>query len=65
MITKRQLGIGLILLALAALAGITVLEWLGAGSFEGIGPLQRLAYLASGLTLLIGLSLLPLGDRPA
>ena len=65
MITKRQLGIGLILLSLFAVAGSFVIDFLGAGQFQGIGPAQRLALIAAGAVFLVGLTLLPLGDRPA
>jgi hypothetical protein len=38
---------------------------MGGGQFSGIGPAQRVALLAAGVLVLVGLSLLPLGDRPA
>jgi hypothetical protein len=41
------------------------MDLLGAGQFQGIGPAQRRALLAAGAAVLLGLSLLPLGDRPA
>ncbi len=40
-------------------------DLLGATQFEGIGPAQRLALLVGGVVILVGLSLLPLGNRPA
>jgi len=63
--TKRQLGLSIIGLAVTAAIGITAVDLVGAGNFKGIGPAQRLALLASGVALLLGLSLIPLGDRPA
>ena len=41
------------------------IEWLGAGNFQGIGPLQRLALIGAGAIVLVGISLIPLGNRPA
>jgi hypothetical protein len=65
MITKKQLGIGFILLGIAAIIGTFVVDLLGAGQFQGVGPAQKLALAADGLVILIGVSLLPLGDKPA
>jgi hypothetical protein len=65
MITKKQLGIGFILLGIAAIIGTFVVDLLGAGQFQGVGPAQKLALAAAGLVILIGVSLLPLGDKPA
>lgn len=65
MITKRMLGIGFILLGLLGVAVMFVRDLTGSAEFEGIGPTQRLAILAGGAVVLVGLSLLPLGDRPA
>jgi hypothetical protein len=64
-ITKRLLGIGFVLLGIGAIAGMFVLDWLGAGQFQGIGPVQQKAMLAAGVSILVGLTLIPLGDRPA
>jgi hypothetical protein len=64
-ITKRQLGIGLILISLAALVGSFAFDYLGGGQFQGIGPAQRLDLFAASAMFLVGLSLLPLGDHPA
>jgi hypothetical protein len=64
-ITKRQLGIGFILISLAAVVGSFAFDLLGGGQFQGIGPAQRIALIAASIVLLVGLSLLPLGDRPA
>jgi hypothetical protein len=65
MITKRQLGIGFILLGVVAIIATFAVDWLGAGNFQGIGPAQRLALMGAGLVIVVGLTLLPLGDRPA
>jgi len=65
MITKKQLGIGFILLGVAAIIGTFVVDMLGAGQFQGVGPAQKLALAAAGVVILVGVSLLPLGDKPA
>jgi len=65
MVTKRQLGLLFILLGIGAAVAMFGMDILGAGQFQGIGPAQRRALLAAGAAVLVGLSLLPLGDRPA
>jgi hypothetical protein len=65
MITKRQLGILFILLGAAALLAVLAVELLEAGRHRGVGPMQQIALAAAGLTILVGLSLWPLGNRPA
>lgn len=65
MVTKRQLGLLFILLGISAAVAMFGMDVLGAGQFQGIGPAQRRALLAAGAAVLVGLSLLPLGDRPA
>lgn len=65
MVTKRQLGLLFILLGVGAIAAMFAIDLLGAGQFQGIGPAQRRALLAAGAAVLVGLSLLPLGGRPA
>jgi lipopolysaccharide export LptBFGC system permease protein LptF len=63
--TKQQLGFCFIVLAVTAAIGITVIDLVGASNFDGVGPAQRLALLACAAAFLLGLSLIPLGDRPA
>ncbi len=65
MITKRQLGYIFIIISLTAIVGSFIFDLLGGGQFQGIGPSQRLGLGAAILLFLIGLSLIPLGDRPA
>jgi hypothetical protein len=65
MVSKRQLGIGLMIIGTLVFIGTLAVDLLGAGNFSGIGPYQRLALIGSGLTFFMGMTLLPLGDRPA
>ena len=65
MITKRMVGIVLALLGSAIAIGTFAVDAVGAGKWQGLGPAQKLT-LAVGLTVaLVGLSLIPLGDRAA
>ncbi len=64
-LTKRQLG-GLILGGGLLLACVALgADLVGAGRFNGLGPAQRQALAAAGLLIALGLSLVPLGNRPA
>lgn len=65
MISKRQLGLLFIGLGAAAVLGSFAVDLVGAGQFQGIGPAQQRILIVSGLVVLVGLTLLPLGDRPA
>jgi hypothetical protein len=65
MITKRHLGITLLILGLAAVVIVLAVDWIGAGEFSGMGPVQRLALMAGLGVTILGLSLIPFGDRPA
>ncbi len=62
---KRQLGYIIIALGVLAIVGSFVNDLIGAGNFQGIGPTQRLAIFGAIGVILLGASLLPLGDRPA
>lgn len=63
--TKRQLGILMIAAGLGLVLLLFAADLLGTSQFNGVGPVQRLAVGAALVTILIGLTLLPLGDRPA
>ncbi len=63
--TKRQLGNAFIALGILAITGLFGLDLVRAGQYAGIGPAQKQAMIAAGLMILVGVSLLPLGDRPA
>jgi hypothetical protein len=65
MVTKRQLGLIFILLGVGAAAGMFIIDLLQAGQYQGIGPAQQRALILAGISVLLGLTLLPLGDRPA
>ena len=65
MMSKRLLGIILLAVGLIAVLGILAVDWIGVGRFGGIGPVQKIALAAGALVVLLGLSLIPLGDRPA
>ncbi len=64
-LSKRQVGwLTLSLGAVLVLAALSA-DLVGAGRFGGLGPVQRQALAAGGLLVVFGLSLLPLGNRPA
>lgn len=63
--TKRQLGFTFIAIGVLGVLGLFGMDLLGAGQFQGIGPAQRLALLGMGSIILVGITLLPLGNRPA
>ena len=64
-LTKRQLGL-LIIAGGMALAAVTLaVNLFGLGRFNGFGPAKQLALIGAGAIIVFGLSLVPLGDRPA
>ncbi len=63
--TKKQLGLIFIALGVLGVLGLFGIDLVGAGQFNGIGPTQRLGLLAAGALILLGATLLPLGDKPA
>lgn len=65
MITKRQLGLIFVTLGGLGLVGLLAIDWVRAGNYGGIGPMQRLGMFAAAAFLLVGLTLLPLGHKPA
>ena len=65
MITKRLVGIALALLGLAMAGGAVAVDLVGAGKWNGLGPAQQAAIVVGAVVCLVGLSLIPLGDRPA
>lgn len=65
MMTKRQLGLLFIVMGVGAMLAMFAIDLIGAGQFQGIGPAQRRALVVAGLAILVGATLLPLGNRPA
>jgi hypothetical protein len=63
--TKRQLGLSFVVLGATVIIALFAADLVGAARFQGVGPTQRLALLAAGVLFLVGLSLIPLGDKPA
>ena len=65
MITKRQLGLIFIALGGVGLVGLLAIDLVRVGQYSGIGPMQRLGLFAAAAFLLVGLTLLPFGNKPA
>lgn len=65
MITKRQLGLGFIAAGLVIGLGIAGVDFIGAGRSPEFGPTQRLGLGVAAAIILLGVTLLPLGQRPA
>ena len=63
-VTKRQLGIGMVLLGLTIISGVLVLDYSVLSQYEGLGATLWLIYGLAGAFLLVGLTLIPLGNRP-
>ena len=64
-LTKRQLGLLIVAGGVLLVAGTLAVNLLGLGHFNGLGPAKQLALLGAGALILFGLSLVPLGKRPA
>lgn len=64
-LTKRHLGILLLLAGVVGFLGILAVDLLDIGREGGIGPTQQIALGLCVLVALVGLSLLPLGNDPA
>ena len=65
MITKRQLGIIILVLSLLTIAGVVGVDVLGAGRWGGLGPLQQIGIGLGATAAVVGLILIRLGNRPA
>lgn len=63
-VTKRQLGVGMALIGLATICGLLVLDQLGLSQHNGSGATQWLIYILAGTFSVVGLTLIPLGNRP-
>lgn len=64
-ISKRQLGIILLLIGFVGSIGILAIDMLGGGQQGGIGPAQMFALGIMVVVALVGLTLIPLGNTPA
>jgi len=65
MVTKRQLGIIVILVSLLVVLGVVAVDFIGAGKWSGFGPLQRAGIGLSLAAIAVGCILVRLDDRPA
>ncbi len=64
-LTKRHLGLLLVVIGVAGFVGILGIDVLDVGREGGIGPAQQLALAGCAALALLGLTLIPLGDTPA
>ena len=64
-VTKRQLGIFLVIIGIFGAIGILAIDIVNAGQQGGIGPAQAFALAIMILVAIVGLSLIPLGSTPA
>ncbi|MBN1813454.1 MAG: hypothetical protein JXA14_16575 [Anaerolineae bacterium] len=65
MVTKRQLGIIVIVVTLLGVAGIIGVDVVGAGEWSGFGPLQQMGVGIGVVGVIVGVVLILLGNRPA
>lgn len=65
MVTKRQLGIIVIMVTFLGVAGIIGVDVVGAGEWSGFGPLQQIGVIAGVVGVIAGVILILLGNRPA
>lgn len=65
MVTKRQLGIAVVLLGSLLVLGTLAVDVVGAGKWGGFGPLQRFGIGLGLASVAVGYVLVRLGDRPA
>jgi hypothetical protein len=63
--TKRQIGWLLVIGDVVGALGILALNLIRHKPVSEIGPAQQLVFVLFAVGLLIGLSLIPLGDAPA
>jgi hypothetical protein len=63
-LTKRHLGVLLVLAGIAALVMVFGVEIVRSGPSR-FGTLQKIGVLLSAASVVVGLTLWPLGDRPA
>ncbi len=64
-VTKRQLGIAFVAIGIVGILGVLAIDILQVGRQGGIGPAQAFALFVMVALLIVGLTLIPLGDAPA
>lgn len=64
-LTKRHLGLLLLIGGAAAFVAILAIDIVDVGREGGIGPAQQIALGASVLVALVGLTLIPIGSQDA
>jgi hypothetical protein len=64
-LSKRLLGVLLLVGGAAAFLGILAIDLLDVGREGGIGPAQQIALAGAVLVAIVGVTLIPLGDHPA
>ena len=65
MVTKRQLGIIVVVITFLGVAGIVGVDVAGAGEWSGFGPLQQMGIGIGVVGIIVGVILILLGNRPA
>jgi hypothetical protein len=63
--TKRQVGSVLLVLGALGFIAVFALDFVGGGREGGFGPMQRTALGLLAAIALLGLSLIPMGDKSA
>jgi hypothetical protein len=63
--SKRLLGLLMLLGGVGTFFGILAIDLIDVGREGGIGPAQQIALAAALIIAIVGLTLIPLGDRPA
>jgi hypothetical protein len=63
--TKRQIGWLFVTANIIGIIGLLALDFLKHKPVSEIGPAQQLVFIIFALGLLLGFSLIPLGDAPA
>jgi len=64
-LTKRLLGLLMLIGGIAGFAAIMAIDLLDVGREGGIGPAQQIALALCVLLAFLGVTLIPLGDDPA
>lgn len=64
-VSKRQLGIVLLLIGVVGFVGILAIDLVDFGREGGIGPAQQAALGILAMVAVVGALLIPLGDKPA